>query len=289
MKKRNLHKIIVGLLILGGGFFIVHRYYTTSGTYSFKQITSFQEAQSELSTCNKDTLIVFDIDDTLLRPVDAVVNFAQYPYLFRLNILLSHPFLFMSKKWEYYASIVWKNIDWQLMQDDIPALIDTLKRQCTVIALTAIETGRFGIIENFIQWRKNLLKRFNINFDTQFGNAVFKTLPSYRANYPELAEGVLYCNGISKGKVLGAFLDYAHLQPHTIIFFDDIEKNLISVEQMCKTRNICFIGFHYIRKKQYITPWNGKRILFQIDHLIKNNQWLSDKDADSMISCLPAL
>jgi hypothetical protein len=86
---------------------------------------------------------------------------------------------------------------------------------------------------------------------------------------------------LPKGEVLKAFLDYAELSPKKIIFVDDKEKNLKSVEAFAREAKIPFIGFQYTaivdRSKSLL---NEKRAQLQFEVLEKEHKWLSDEEAD---------
>jgi len=66
------------------------------------------------------------------------------------------------------------------------------------------------------------------------------------------------------------------LKPNKIIFFDDGKEHLLSVEKVCKELKIPFHGYNYFGAKH---NWNTKTALFQLDYLIKNNQWITESEA----------
>jgi hypothetical protein len=93
-----------------------------------------------------------------------------------------------------------------------------------------------------------------------------------------LYKGVIFSNYQPKGQVLKTFLDTFHLKPKTIIFFDDIVENLVSVAHACKERNIACTLYHYTAQPTLLPgTWNTWNALKQIDYLVKHHQWLSDQ------------
>lgn len=244
---------------------------------TFQQINSFHEATPQIMPCN-NSLILFDIDDTLISTVDTMGHTSP-PLLFKLRALIKHPQLLFRKNWEYYYSIMWQQTEWFIIEPDTVSIIADLKKQdCIVLGLTSMETGTFGTMENFPEWRSQILTQLGIEFSHKFPNAIFNKLPRHRNNYPELYNGLLCCNQQSKGLVVSAFLDQFQLQPNMIIFFDDSANNLASVEDACKQRNIPFKGFQYRGAEKLSQKWDMQKALLQLDYLIQNKKWLSDNN-----------
>ena len=260
-------------------FAVIFFFKKTSVTRNFQKIDSFEQAIPELNQCNDTTLVLFDIDDTLLSTAD-IFGTHSLPLLFKLRAILKHPQLLFRKNWEYYYSIMWQETEWCAIEPDSIIIINQLKdRGCTALGLTSMETGTFGVIENFPEWRSTVLANLGIKFTDSFPNTVFNELLSYRNNYPELYDGILCCNQQSKGSVLAAFLDNFNVQPSKIIFFDDSVENLVSVADICQQKNIPFTGFQYLRANKLAAKWDTQKALTQLDYLIQYGVWSSDKDA----------
>jgi Protein of unknown function (DUF2608) len=244
--------------------------------HTFTQIESFAQALPALECC-QNTLILFDLDDTLISTADSLGHL-RMPLSFIVQAIVQHPSLVYQEKQEYYFSMIWQQSEWFVIEPDSIQIIDELKRQgCTVLALTSMETGSFGVIKNFPEWRLQKLLDLGIQFSGKFPNVIFSQMPAHRKHHPELFNGILCCNQQSKGSVLAAFLDHFNLEPQKIIFFDDNPANLLSVEKTCIKKNIPFKGFHYQGRETMGTHWDTQRALLQLDYLIKHNQWLPDK------------
>lgn len=270
-------KFIFLIIIFLCGIFYLFFLKKTSNTYTFQQIDSFEQAIPGLNQCDAQTLVLFDIDDTLISTTD-IMGTKSPPLLFKLKAILKHPQLLFKKNWEYYYSIMWQQTEWHVIEPDSITIINHLKdRGCIALGLTSMETGSFGVIENFPEWRSALLADFGIKFTDSFLNIVFNDLQSYRNNYPELYDGILCCNQQSKGSVVAAFLNHFNLQPTKIIFFDDSADNLASVAAVCKQRDIPFTGFQYKGAEKLAKKWDMQKALMQLDYLIDHGTWISDK------------
>ncbi len=278
LAKKICYVFIVCLLVLI--FFSIRK---SSNQQTFQQINSFQEAFPALSPCN-NRLIFFDIDDTLISTIDTMGH-SPLPLWFMIRAIARHPQLLFKKNIERYYSIMWQQTKWFVIEPDIvPILAELQSQDCIILGLTSMETGTFGVIENFPAWRSEVLTQLGIEFSRKFPNSIFSTLPRYRNNYPELYNGILCCNQQSKGAVVAAFLDQFKLQPNMIIFFDDSVNNLTSVANACKERNILFKGFQYRGAEKFTQKWDMQKALLQLDYLIEHKAWLADKIASTAIN-----
>ncbi len=277
--KKFLLFFIAAFIIAGGALYVRYK-----SDFSFPIITSYTQVLGELTAANANTLILFDIDDTLINPTDIISRFYTVPAFFKLKALFKYPQLRNRDAVEHYYSIMWGQGDWFVIEPYMVQVIKNLiQRGCMVLGLTAIETGKFGVIDDFPQWRFDVLKNLGIEFDQRFGNVLFTNLPKYREDYPELYNGILCTNRQPKGKVLNAFLDYFNLHPAKIFFFDDQKQNLDSVAQICQNRNIPYKIFQYDGEQWQSGTWDECRAWLQLDHLIAHDEWLSDKVADQMV------
>ena len=81
-------------------------------------------------------------------------------------------------------------------------------------------------------------------------------------------------------------MGYAKLTPRRIIFLDDLSANLLSVQDLCQKLGIEFLGIHYTA----VQNSSPKRLLnmdiatLQFDILEKEKKWISDSEADALIS-----
>jgi hypothetical protein len=84
---------------------------------------------------------------------------------------------------------------------------------------------------------------------------VFNELAPYRGNYSAYLDGILFVNGteISKGDALLAFLEKTNFFPNRIVFIDDREDNLKSVEEAIQKLNrpIEYVGLHFLGAQKY--------------------------------------
>lgn len=245
---------------------------------SIKTIHSFDEVQ--FSDIKKDTLVIFDADDTLIQPTDTYLinEYSPEGIALRQALLQQHPEL---KNLYDLRSIILLESERYLVEEHIIEKINNLKeRNIPVIVCTALYSGKYGLIDSLEKWRFEHLKA--LGFEGSFNDKIFK-LNSPKRN-PIFYKGVLLSDAEEKGIVIGDFLDKMMLNPQEIVMFDDLAKPLNHVKDECKKRNIKFKGYLY--KGAIEKCWNDQLINFQINHLFKNNKWLSDSEAEKLLNQL---
>ena len=268
--------IRISIFILGLIFVIAffQALYHSPSSYSpsIEPNYSLTETLGELKECTDTTLITFDVDDTLTTAHDPLFQNRDdhYPWLFRLQVALRYPQLLNRSHWEKAVSVAYLESKYTLIEPAITKFIQALQNQgCKLIALTSMETGTFGVIPSFEQWRANILQELGINFDRSFNkDFVLNDLAKHRNRYPVFYKGILCANQEDKGQVLQAFTQSMHIRPTTIISFDDNLKALISIEKVCRIMGINFKGYHYLGGKEGLEPWNSQKALQRLDQIM---------------------
>jgi len=230
---------------------------------------------------NSDTLVLFDVDNTLIMLSDAVLqpqgkqlsksliskiqnwtNTIKYPDGFLLGKVL------LAAKWDVVDP---KNV---------PLIQQLQERNIPVLAFTGAGTKKVGEIESFADFRIEQLERHGFNFkktlnlpdDFQFANEVL------------LKSGVLFCSEQSKGDVLKTFLKEFQLSPQKIVFIDDRKDFIESVEEAMSEIGIECFCIHYTAIENTSVILDEKIAEFQFHHLFENGEWLSDEHANAHLS-----
>lgn len=252
----------------------------------FPKIETYNEIQEVFDSCDKNTIITFDVDNTLIMAHDVMANFEFPSTWFAIRALLKYPKLIWNRKLiDPILGAVFEQTERFVFDPDIVNIIKQLQKQgCKTIALTMMWNGPCGNIKNMPEWRASMLTNFGINFDGQFPDATLTALPKDRGQYPCMHKGILCTNQADKGEVFGAFLDHNNLKPAHVISFDDQKKQLKSVAKECAKRKIDFVGYQMVGWKKHCGQWNTDRALLQLDFLMHDRLWLTDEEADAMLS-----
>lgn len=251
----------------------------------FVSVDSYREVQPLFDSCDAQTLVTFDVDDTLIADTDVMARDLKFSTWFQIRAVLRHPSLALKARQEWFASIIFQQAERLVFDQDIVRIIKQLREQgCTVVALTAIESGPFGVIDNMPKWRADMLQRLGMDFRGPFQDVIFDEFPEHNRNYPCLYRGILCANKQPKGLVLAAFLDRYHLKPARIVSFDDGACALASIAQVCEQRGIAFTGYQCLGAKKLPGSWCDDRAFVQLDYVMKYGRWLNDKQADAIVA-----
>ena len=194
---------------------------------------------------------------------------------------------------ERLEGIILLNYKPVLVDERLPKIIkDTKERGIKVIALTNGRTGSIGSVNSRQDLRLARLKNFYIDFT---GSFKLTRLTLERSNndrnrtgrnneYTDDAifkDGVIFTSRRSKGDMLSIFLDKVEFLPKKVIHVDNSIDMMSSVQRMCKSRNIEFVGIQYT--KQYNASDNDifdkKAAEKKLEILRTKSLWVSDKVA----------
>jgi hypothetical protein len=94
----------------------------------------------------------------------------------------------------------------------------------------------------------------------------------------EYADGVIKTEAALKGPVLKEILQKLPKLFNKIIFVDDREEQIQSVESHCCDMGIACIAFHYVPFQQS-PPLNERIAEYQLKTLVNEYRWISDDEA----------
>lgn len=241
-------------------------------TAEITSIASFRDVDFE-HLCGSDTLVLFDVDETLIQPEDAYLmnEHTIEGQRFRESLIKNHPEI---KNWEELQGIMLLEAKRPLIEPHIAQTISRLKEKgTTVMALTAMNTGPYEHVGSLEAWRHAHLRSLGFigSFSTcQFFLSGFKRKPVF-------FKGIIATDLEDKGAVFGAVLDHLSLSPRRVIFFDDTLDFLLSLRTECLKRGITFQGYHYLGCTR--KSWNQPLFMKQAQHLITHKHWLDDHTA----------
>lgn len=257
-----------------------------------RQVSQLFYVQQELEKSDKDTLVIFDVDLTLIEPRDQIFSHSSLDEFAKVNDLLKSRHT--EDEIEGLLSIVWATAPAQTVESDTLAIFKSIQdRYPNVMFLTAMNSGRYGKISKQEDWRIEELTRLGFNLNSTLPKASTEQLKPYLSaikaeHSPLCKKGILFSSFLDKGDVLKAYLRHIGFKPRKIVFVDDLRKNVESLAKYCDENNIVYVGFEYTAWKHRIaTPQsNPKRALLQFEVLDSVNTWLSDKEADRILDSL---
>ncbi|MES1224080.1 MAG: hypothetical protein ABUT20_51780, partial [Bacteroidota bacterium] len=111
---------LVALLIV-----ITHNtLFAASSNYTITTIYSFDEAQEAFKSCTKKSLVLFDIDDTIISSPDVLARTHAFPKDFLAKLYLKHPSFLYTKTWDYFYSFMWYHEPRLIIEPQVIAYIN---------------------------------------------------------------------------------------------------------------------------------------------------------------------
>lgn len=237
--------------------------------------SDFSHIEEEIEKLDSHSLVLFDVDGTLIVPDDAILQ-PKAKNLFK-ELIAGHSDrdLFRDIRLQAPHSLVNFNsiaLVQRLQEKKIPALAFTA-------APAKIRTS-----EHPGDWRVDELKQHGFDFTSAFPNCHFLEIPKSndQQHFPLFKSGVLFSSFHPKGDILVAFLQILELVPTKVIFVDDELEHVQSVVTSLEKHGIACVGIHYTAANEFLYELDPEQARFQVNYFIKHDVWLSDSDSKEL-------
>lgn len=220
---------------------------------SNQEIHECANFRNVLKYCTYDSIIAFDIDNTILRPTKvedlgsdqwfrkilqrAFEKIPQRPHALKSAIKLHQN--------------VQKLITVKPVEPEIPKIIKILQDlKLTAIVVTARKYS-------FSEVTVKQLNDAGINFSQDKNEKPFAFwMKGKRVVY---RQGVLFCDGVNKGLCLAEYLKRKHSDTNNIVMLDDSMDNLENVRDVMHSTNNNFFGLRYNHLDDRVSRFDLKR------------------------------
>lgn len=240
--------------------------------------------EETLETIDQQSLVLFDVDETLLIPKDLILNpYAREAWNEYAKETIENPEIVPPGKYDdaYFFGQVLSKIEYKVVDPKVVGIVRSLQRRnIKTIAFTRMPVGPLGVIPSMEDWRIGHLKKHQFDF-----SPAFPQFPEIKINVLSTGisslfkQGMLCANKQDKGPVFTAFLDAIQWKPLHVVFIDNRLDYLKSVEIALEGTGIEFIGFHYRDVENRPRVVNEQLAKFQLRHLAETGEWLSDEEA----------
>lgn len=248
MTKRYLLSIgaCIGFFVFGSFYFpkfITKQFFSSQKTSCQSKLFDSDDIgviQNHLSSQANRPLVIFDIDNTLIRAHEVAARDECFSALLQaelstgLNVTAACekilPNYFEAMKKTLVSAIDIKSVDLikSLQERGIVAIALTARSPYVLEECTLRQLNSVGI--DFRHTSPSHEKALNL------GGAIGKA---------DFKGGVVFCGNNDKGEVLERLFNQTNFHPDQIIFIDDKEKNLTAVQREAKKLNIPFVGIRY--------------------------------------------
>lgn len=227
---------------------------------------------------DKKNLVIFDIDNTIAEPYSDLGSDQWFNHI--VTVYQKRGF---SDKDAFKTAVKLYHhlhtfLDMQPVEAETPTFINSLQKQkIPVLALTA---------RSFIERTFEQLGTIAIDFaHTAVSDGVFDLTQQNPAFYQN---GIIFSGNNDKGRVLCAFFDRTGYQPDKIVFVDDKESNIASVERAVEARGIQFIGIRYSRLDKKVKALNITKAQEQLTALLAEHPFPTPPYIDIPAATCPA-
>lgn len=247
---------------------------TVSAFSEIKTIHNLDEIS--INEFSKNTLVMFDLDDVLIYPQDALLQ--NWRNEWKPEGM---------RAWTPEEdTIAWMNAKFQIMDPYGPTLLNILcENGVPTVGFTSFAMDQSDIVKSIPEWRSQHLHELGLNFKME-QEIIFPIQNGFVP--PSFEKGVLYCGNFykndkdNKGKILSMYLDWLDWTPEQVVLVDDGKHHIESVKKELDKRGIPFLGFLYIPKE--LDPIDEKVAELQYENIINQKLWLSDKEAKRFLS-----
>jgi hypothetical protein len=243
-------------------------------------VKSFELLEQSISSFNEDSLIVFDIDETILYKKDRILR-TPLGHMKYADDMPFEDLLFLFGR-------AFRDCEQALTDSRLLFLIDQIKKQkAKIIALTFGESGRLGVIESFPEFRVEELNRYGVDFSSSFPELGRLEIPvpiaTHNGKLPLFYNGIICANRVSKEIALESFLAEINWLPKKLVFIDDFQKYVFKIQKFAEKKGIEYLGLHYVKVREEDKDLNYKIADIQFEHLKTKEIWLSDYEARKVL------
>ncbi len=257
-----------------------------------QKIDTLAQAEPALNKATSNTLVVFDMDQTLMDPTEQMFEIMFRPITefdladrtFLMHLRKKHPEVARehdsTRRIQFLSALFAKTNFTPVEKITVPLITALQARGVKVIALTSSNTGTFGSIKNMQEWRLRNLHQLGLDFSTSFAQQEieFTNFPKEYGFYPVFYRGIICASLNLKGPMLAAFLERIDWRPANIIFFDDHKEQCESVAHEMKKLGIPTISYWYRAAYLNKIKLDQQTIQRQIDYWAAHKVFLSSQE-----------
>ncbi len=245
-----------------------------------KTIATIQEIRSYIKQTREGEGIIalWDVDDTLIMPTH------EFSFLtsFRKKWVLESKAKLSKDRRDFLISQIWLKRKVRMVEPTIHDILEYMNQKgIKSFALTAMYTGKFGAISTIEDWRIKELNNIGFDFVKFSENSNTFSFPDLKTDrgIPMLKSGIIFTALAYKSIVFHEVLKKLHLIAETIIFIDDDNNNVLSMQKLCAELGFHFYGFIYTAaKKIEQQPEDDVIERKRFDYLEKYGEWPTLED-----------
>ncbi len=243
--------------------------------------STLADFEKQVGEYDQDTLIIFDVDLTLMTPVDPLLRSKGLDYI-KAFLQAKHPEMLTTERAKYdkLFTLCLKERKIQPTEEFLPELISRLQvKGIKVIALTAMYWGNIGIFSAIEDWRIEELNGLGYDFSNSYAlPAAILAVPE-SAYSPLYKEGIIFTGKVPKGIALKTFIEHSGWRPKKVIFIDDTLKFVESVENEMAACGIETVSLHYLAAEYTPGEFSEEIAELQLNTILNDEVYIPHHEA----------
>lgn len=252
--------------------------------FCFEEVLNIQQLEQLLEP-DSQTLVLFDVDDTLITPKAKIFRKGKHSYPHLMDDLKK-----LREKNPQYNEVIahWRQSrQVELVELAWPTFLAELQKKATVYALTQMDTGAYSSIPSMEHWRHKELQGLGITFTEILGGERQGTLLAGPKGEASFFHGIAMTGPFKKGQVVKALLEKGAGSFKRVVLVDDRASHLRDVGDVCEELGLEFLGVHYLGVEQ-LDKIGGQEadpevVALQKVTLLEEKRWLEDDEVKQLL------
>lgn len=244
-----------------------------------------KQVQNLLNAVDENTLVLIEIDETLITPSSNMFRYNGNMYYTFINDLANQAKQIPALN---QAIITWlSDRKIMLVEDQWPILIQKMQNVgALVFGLNYMNKHVTTLIGNLGNWRNDELTNIGIHFTDQLYSQ--KSFIINEINIPKhvnsfFYKGVLFTGSFEKAKTILDFINLTKIQPKKVIVFDHNLKTLKKIQSVLRVLDTQYYGVEYLQVFQIPGKTDVDIVKFQQNALINYGKWFEDSKVQELM------
>jgi hypothetical protein len=240
---------------------------------------NIEAVENVLQSVDEDAWIVWDCNNTLLKPSDQILRKENAELLKKLIRNRIFSALFSGKSYKELVGIQWDKSKKLLVHEGLPRLVrDLQSRGKTTFVLARMKNEKLGDV-SAVELMAKKLQSFGFDFSKSLVGIQKGRLGNGRVICHDVG---IVCGAVDKGSALKALIEHCKKRPSKIVLIDDSKRDVDDVARVVANLGIQCICVHWTAtlRRAPGEPQLSKEVAeTQLDVLIGEKIWLSDFEA----------
>jgi len=254
-----------------------------SYAFRFSGIASIDapEIQELLKKVDKDTLVLININDTIITPKSKMFRYNNNFYRTFIEDLYAISSYHSAA--ETAIANIWTQRQMMLVEPNWPAFITQLKATGAMVFGFVKIPPACKLVKDFEEWQHNQIQQFKINFTSKInGKEIIKFDPTDFKS-PSFYKGIIFTNAPTKAYILREFIEITRIEPLKIIIFENTKQELKEIDKFLTTVNVDYFAIEYTAAAQILGSPKAEVGKFQIKTVTNSGKWLEDEVAEAIV------